>query len=87
MFGAGEAGAYPNASCVVSRWFPAHQRAKAQGIIFMASRLGGALSPLLVYPLILVMGLAQCVFCFQWPWSYLGSLVVALFSGLSTTTC
>ncbi len=52
MFGAGEAGAYPNASCVVSRWFPADQRARAQGIVFMAGRLGGALSPLLVLPLI-----------------------------------
>ena len=52
MFGAGEAGAYPNASCAVSRWFPPQQRARAQGIVFMAGRLGGALSPLLVLPLI-----------------------------------
>ncbi|MCY4595677.1 MAG: MFS transporter [Bryobacterales bacterium] len=52
LFGAGEAGAYPNASCVVSRWFPPEQRARAQGIVFMAGRLGGALSPLLVLPLI-----------------------------------
>ena len=65
MFGAGEAGAYPNASCVVSRWFPAHQRAKAQGIIFMASRLGGALSPLLVYPLILGWGWRSVFFAFS----------------------
>lgn len=52
LFGAGEAGAYPNASCVVSRWFPAQQRARAQGIVFLAGRLGGALSPFLVLPLI-----------------------------------
>ena len=52
LFGAGEAGAYPNASCVVSRWFPPEQRARAQGIVFMAGRLGGALSPLLVLPII-----------------------------------
>ncbi len=52
LFGAGEAGAYPNAACVVSRWFPPQQRALAQGIVFLASRLGGALSPFLVLPLI-----------------------------------
>ena len=32
MFGAGEAGAYPNASCAISRWFPAQERARAHGI-------------------------------------------------------
>ena len=52
LFGAGEAGAFPNASCVVSRWFPSNQRARAQGLVFMATRLGGALSPLLVLPLV-----------------------------------
>ena len=52
LFGAGEAGAYPNASCVVSRWFPPYQRARAQGIVFLAGRLGGALSPFLVLPLV-----------------------------------
>lgn len=50
-FGAGEAGAYPNSSAVVARWFPTVERAKAIGCIFMASQLGGALSPLLVLPL------------------------------------
>ena len=50
-FGMGEAGAYPNASVVIARWFPAHQRARAAGIIWMASQLGGALSPLLVVPI------------------------------------
>ncbi|MDE0105438.1 MAG: MFS transporter [Bryobacterales bacterium] len=65
MFGAGEAGAYPNASCVVSRWFPARQRARAQGLIFMASRLGGALSPLLVLPLIAGWGWRSVFYVFS----------------------
>lgn len=65
MFGAGEAGAYPNASCVVSRWFPPQQRARAQGIVFMASRLGGALSPLLVLPLIANWGWRSVFFVFS----------------------
>jgi len=51
LFGAGEAGAYPNASSSISRWFPTIERARAQGIVWMASRIGGALSPLLVIPI------------------------------------
>ncbi len=51
LFGAGEAGAYPNSSSSISRWFPTTERARAQGIVWMASRAGGALSPLLVIPI------------------------------------
>ncbi len=51
LFGAGEAGAYPNISGVMSRWFPAAERARTQGFIWGASRFGGALAPLLVIPL------------------------------------
>lgn len=50
-FGAGEAGAYPNSSVALSRWFPVTERARAWGIIWMASQIGGALSPLLVVPI------------------------------------
>ena len=51
LFGAGEAGAFPNASVVVSRWFPARQRATMSGVILMASQVGGAIAPLLVLPI------------------------------------
>jgi ACS family glucarate transporter-like MFS transporter len=51
LFGAGEAGAYPNMSGVIVRWFPLKERARTQGFIWAASRLGGALSPLIVVPL------------------------------------
>src|SRR5687768_9999237 len=37
LFGAGEAGAYPNASGVISRWFPVGERARAQGLVWGAS--------------------------------------------------
>ena len=47
LFGMGEAGAYPNISGCIARWFPATQRARAQGIVWGASRVGGALAPLL----------------------------------------
>jgi len=49
-FGLGEAGAYPAMSVVVARWFPTNERGLAQGFIWGASRLGGALSPLIVVP-------------------------------------
>ena len=32
-FGAGEAGAYPNASAVIGRWIPAARRTRAWGIV------------------------------------------------------
>jgi MFS transporter, ACS family, glucarate transporter len=51
LFGAGEAGAYPNASIAVARWFPVHERGRACGIFLMASQLGGAFAPLLVVPI------------------------------------
>ncbi|MBD2703027.1 MFS transporter [Spirosoma sp. BT702] len=52
LFGAGEAGAYPNASIVIARWFPAVEVGRAQSVIWAAGRLGGALTPLLVIPLV-----------------------------------
>ncbi len=74
-FGAGEAGAYPGSTSSVSRWFPAAERAKAAGAIWMASRLGGALSPVLVVPIqqvygwrasFYVFGLLGVIWCFAW---------------------
>ena len=78
LFGAGEAGAYPNMSGVVRRWFPVNERARAHGYIWGASRFGGALAPLLVVPLQVaygwrasfwVFGLAGCAWCAVW-WIY-----------------
>jgi MFS transporter, ACS family, glucarate transporter len=51
LFGAGEAGAFPNAGVVVARWFPPAQRATLSGVFLMASQIGGALAPLLVVPI------------------------------------
>jgi sugar phosphate permease len=56
LFGIGEAGAYPAMAGVVARWFPTTERAMAQGFIWGASRLGGALSPLIVVPVQQVYG-------------------------------
>src|ERR1700733_12024956 len=46
LFGMGEAGAFPNASKVISRWFPAAERGTAQGIFFAGAHMGGALTPI-----------------------------------------
>ncbi|MBL9215431.1 MAG: MFS transporter [Opitutaceae bacterium] len=51
LFGAGEAGAFPNSSVVIARWFPVLERARAQSIVWMGSRVGAAISPLLVIPI------------------------------------
>jgi MFS transporter, ACS family, glucarate transporter len=50
-FGMGEAGAFPNASVAVRRWFPVQERGRALGIALMSSQIGGAISPLLVVPI------------------------------------
>jgi len=51
LFGAGEAGAFPSFSAAIMRWFPPAERARAQSAVWMASRLGGAIAPLLVIPI------------------------------------
>lgn len=56
LFGAGEAGAYPNMAGVISRWFPAQERARVQGFVWGASRAGGALAPLLIVPVQTALG-------------------------------
>lgn len=64
LFGAGEAGAYPNAAGSIGRWFPIGERARAQGLVWGASRFGGAITPLLVVPLMASLGwrVTFCIF-------------------------
>jgi MFS family permease len=52
FFGLGAAGAYPNIAGVIARWFPARERARCQGLVWAASRLGGALAPVLIVPMV-----------------------------------
>jgi MFS family permease len=44
LFGAGEAGAFPNVARSFSRWFPVRERGRANGVMFLGSRIGGMLS-------------------------------------------
>ena len=61
LFGAGEAGALPNAARVVSRWFPPDARGPAQGAVVTAALVGGALSPMVTEYLLGGLG---------WRWSF-----------------
>jgi MFS transporter, ACS family, glucarate transporter len=48
LFGAGEAGCFPNITKIFTTWLPKDERVRAQGVLWLAARWGGALTPLLV---------------------------------------
>jgi MFS transporter, ACS family, glucarate transporter len=48
LFGAGEAGCFPNLTKAFSLWIPPPERARAQGIVWAFARWGGAFTPPLV---------------------------------------
>lgn len=52
LFGAGEAGAFPNISGSAATWFPEAERGRVQGLIWGASRVGAALTPWLIYAIL-----------------------------------
>jgi MFS transporter, ACS family, glucarate transporter len=61
LFGAGEAGALPNAARVLREWFPDSSRARAQGLVTAAMMLGGAVAPWASQQLINLVG---------WRWTF-----------------
>jgi len=77
-FGAGEAGAFPNATASIASWFPTGERGRAFGVLSVAMQVGGALSPVLVIPIqtrygwrasfyaFALLGLAWAVVWFLW---------------------
>ncbi len=69
LFGAGEAGAFPNVARVMAKWFPDAERGRAQGLLLAASQIGGALAPFLAAVLIQTIG---------WRWTF------AVFGGVGT---
>src|SRR5512141_659706 len=48
LFGAGEAGCFPNLTRVFTTWLPSSKRERSQAILWLSARWGGALTPLLV---------------------------------------
>ncbi len=64
LFGAGEAGCYPNIARAFSIWLPQSERVRAQGIIWMFSRWGGAVTPILMAILFKYMDWRMAFACF-----------------------
>ena len=56
LFGAAEAGAYPNIARALGRWFPFRERAAAQSFIWLSSRWGGAFAPAIIGGLMVIGG-------------------------------
>jgi ACS family glucarate transporter-like MFS transporter len=48
LFGAGEAGCFPNITKAFTTWLPSDERVKAQSILWLSARWGGAFTPLIV---------------------------------------
>jgi MFS family permease len=79
LFGAFQAGTFPVLARIIADWVPVSERGGAQGALWMSSRLGGALAPILLIPMFqqfgnwrvpLVLGAALgLVWCVGfWPW-------------------
>jgi len=78
VFGAAEAGAFPTLSRALSRWFPRDERSRANGIMWMGARSGGALAPPVAVAMMAligwrhtfavfgVVGLVWCAVCTFW---------------------
>jgi MFS family permease len=61
LFGAGEAGAYPNTARIFARWFHVSERGRLNGIMLACASLGGAVSPMVAAWLIGIVG---------WRWTF-----------------
>lgn len=79
LFGAGEAGAYPNITRAIHNWFSAGEWARAQGFVWMSGRLMGGLTPLLWA--VLVAGTAWTMPLVHWRTAFL------LFGGVGLCWC
>lgn len=75
LFGAGEAGAYPNTARALRSWFPYARRGLAQGLLWTFGRWGGAVAPLLITVFAMPFGWRGAFMAF----GILGALWVVLF--------
>jgi MFS family permease len=78
LFGAGEAGCFPNLTRAFTTWLPHAERVRAQGWMWLAARWGGAFTPLVVvvilqylswrlaFSLFGVLGIVWAVAFFAW---------------------
>jgi MFS family permease len=78
LFGAGEAGCFPNLTKVFTMWLPRSEQVRAQGLMWLSARWGGAFTPLLVvwgfsflswrsaFALFGAIGIVWAFFFFRW---------------------
>src|SRR6266511_1694787 len=78
LFGVGEAGCFPIIAKSFTTWLPRVERTRAQGLLWMAARWGGAFTPLLVvwvlqyvrwrsaFGLFGLLGIVWAVFFYRW---------------------
>jgi MFS transporter, ACS family, glucarate transporter len=74
-FGAGEAGAFPNLAKAFTNWLPAPERNRAVSLMWLCTRWGGAVTPLLVVWVIGLVGWRSAFAIFALP----GIIWAALF--------
>jgi MFS family permease len=72
LFGAGEAGCFPNLTRMLSAWLPQRERVTAQALMWACARWGGAITP----PLTLL-----CIHWLGWRWAFVS------FAGLGVIWC
>jgi MFS family permease len=56
LFGAGEAGAFPNITRILTTWLPVKERERAQATVWLATRVSGAFTPVVIALLIGALG-------------------------------
>jgi len=78
LFGIGEAGALPNSSGVISRWFPVSETSRGLSSVFLGLNVGAAIAPLIVIPIAInydwrttffvngSIGLVWVIVCYLW---------------------
>ena len=64
LFGVGEAGCFPNLTKAFGNWFRGEDRTRAQSVMWLAARWGGALAPLLVVAALDVMTWRKSFYAF-----------------------
>ena len=78
LFGIGEAGAFPNSTGVIGRWFPASEVSRGISTLSIGINTGAAIAPLIVVPVAIAFGwratffvnalagMVWAVVCYRW---------------------
>jgi ACS family glucarate transporter-like MFS transporter len=78
LFGMGEAGAFPNGTGTIARWFPFNETGRGTSALIIGSNVGAAVAPLIIVPIAAaygwrmpffinaMIGIAWVLVCFLW---------------------